>query len=161
MSISVTWKKYTRYSNKLYCVVCVISRPCLCVSIIPGKNERGFPTYKEIVDTFFYRGFDIYYICVHIKPQAYYIYIIIYCMHVYLWLYLLHCIYITCIYILTLRWLITYNVDMYNCRHTGVYRQVTSRPPHQHQAGPIIGRSVLKVILKLAFTGLLSTKRWR
>ena len=59
MSISVTWKKYTRYSNKLYCVVCVISRPCLCVSIIPGKNERGFPTYKEIADTF-YRGFDKY-----------------------------------------------------------------------------------------------------
>ena len=23
MSISVTWKKYTRYSNKPYCVVCV------------------------------------------------------------------------------------------------------------------------------------------
>ena len=68
-------------------------------------------------------------------------------MHVYLWLYLLHCIYITCIYIYLdiIRWLITYNVDMYNCRHSGVYRQVTSRPPHQHQAGPIIGRSVLKV----------------
>ena len=74
-------------------------------------------------------------------------------MHVYLWLYLLQSMYLhhnMYLYLDIIRWLITYNVDnvdMYNCRHTAVYRQVTSQPPHQHQAGPIIGRSVLKVTL--------------
>ena len=42
MSISVTWKKYTRYSNKLYCVssVCHIYYVSMCFSYSRQKMWR-------------------------------------------------------------------------------------------------------------------------